>query len=101
MANPAGYLYRVGQTSRRPRRRGSPGFPAPATEWEIWVEPALPAALGSLTRSQRVAVVLVHGFGWTLAEVGELTGVKVTTVQNHVERGIAKLRKHLEVNADA
>ena len=45
--------------------------------------------------------MLVHGFGWTLADVGELTGVKVTTVQKHVERGLSKLRKYLEVRADA
>jgi len=60
------------------------------------VEPALVPALKSLTDRQRAAVVLVHGFGWTIREVAELTGTKVTTVQNHLERGLGKLRRALE-----
>jgi RNA polymerase sigma factor (sigma-70 family) len=60
------------------------------------VEPALVPALKSLSARQRTAVVLVHGFGWTIREVAELTGTKVTTVQNHLERGLAKLRRALE-----
>jgi DNA-directed RNA polymerase specialized sigma24 family protein len=101
MGNPGGYLYRVGRTSQRTRTRAAVRFPPPPQDAEVWVEPALPAALDALTESQRVAVVLVHGFGWTLAEVADFTRVKVTTVQNHVERGMAKLRKYLEVGADA
>jgi len=31
-----------------------------------------------------------------LREVAELTGTKVTTVQNHLERGLAKLRQTLQ-----
>ena len=42
-------------------------------------------------RAERVAVILVHGFGWTMREVAELTGTKVTTVQTHLERGLRKL----------
>jgi DNA-directed RNA polymerase specialized sigma24 family protein len=45
-----------------------------------------------------VAVVLVHGFGYSLREVAELTGVKVTTVQNHLERGLTRLRAELGVH---
>jgi len=37
----------------------------------------------------------VHGFGWTLREVAELTGTSVSTVQNHLERGLAHLRRAL------
>ena len=59
---------------------------------ESWVEPALPAALAELTERQRLAVGLVHGYGWTLREVAELCGLRVTTVQNHLERGLAHLR---------
>jgi RNA polymerase sigma factor (sigma-70 family) len=51
--------------------------------------------LRSLSQRQRTAVVLVHGFGWTLREVAEIMGTKITTVQNHVERGLAKLRTEL------
>jgi DNA-directed RNA polymerase specialized sigma24 family protein len=46
-------------------------------------------------------VVLVHGFGWTLREVAELRGVKVTSVQTHLERGLRRLRAALEVTTHA
>jgi DNA-directed RNA polymerase specialized sigma24 family protein len=95
MDNPAGYLYRVGQSRTRPRKQ-APTFEAPPGT-EPWVEPQLLPALAALTERQRVAVVLVHGFGWTHREVAELTGLAVTSVQNHVERGLEKLRAALEV----
>jgi DNA-directed RNA polymerase specialized sigma24 family protein len=99
MPNAAGYLYRVGQSRTRPRRKALMEIPAPAGE--PWVEPALPAALLALSEGQRTAVVLVHGFGWTLREVAELTGVRRTTVQNHLERGLERLRVSLEANEHA
>src|SRR5882757_8247298 len=53
LANPAGFLYRVGQSRTRPRLRpANPVFPPLASD--PWVEPGLPAALGSLTARQRV-----------------------------------------------
>lgn len=55
-------------------------------------EPGLPGALAALSRRQRVVVILVHGFGYTLREVAELTGMRRTTVQNHSDRGLARLR---------
>jgi len=61
----------------------------------------LQPALGSLSEAQRVSVVLVHGYGWTLREVAVLLGITVSTVQTHVERALAKLRKALEVVDDA
>src|SRR5439155_17408877 len=94
MANPIGYLYRVGQS--RTRRRKQPAvFPAVASAGVPWVEPALPDALRLLTEHQRVAVVLAHGFRWTHREVGELLRVSASTVQNHFERGLANLRTAL------
>lgn len=98
MDNPIGYLYRVGQGRTRSRKRRLL-FEIPDGE-APWVEPALPGALASLTEHQRVAVVLVHGFGWTLREAAEVIGVGVTTVQNHLERGIARLRFLLEGEDD-
>jgi RNA polymerase sigma factor (sigma-70 family) len=65
------------------------------------VEPALGRALEELTEAQRTAVILVHGFGWRLREVAELTGVKVTSVQTHLDRGMKKLRTALEVDNHA
>ena len=68
---------------------------------EPMVEPGLGEALGRLTDRQRAAVVLVHGYGWTMREVAELNGSKVTSVQNHLERGLSKLRRALEVHDHA
>jgi DNA-directed RNA polymerase specialized sigma24 family protein len=90
MKNPAGYLYRVGQSHTRPRRV-RPVF-GRADIQDSTTEPRLPTALGELSERQRVAVVLVHGYGWTLREVAELTGTRVTTVQSHVERGLRRLQ---------
>ena len=45
-------------------------------------------------------MMLVCGHEWTLAEVAELLGIKLTTVQTHMERGLAKLRASLEVLSD-
>jgi DNA-directed RNA polymerase specialized sigma24 family protein len=100
VANLPGYLFRVGQTRGRPRRRQRVLFAVPDGA-DRHFEPALPAALGSLTQPQRIAVVLVHGYGYTLREVAELTGVKATTVQNHLSRGLARLRAKLGVTEDA
>ena len=95
MPNAAGYLFRVAQSGRRRRRvpvlYDVSGWP------EHLFEPGLPGALAALSRRQRVAVVLVHGFGYTLHEVAELTGLRRTTVQNHSDRGLAQLRKRLGV----
>jgi DNA-directed RNA polymerase specialized sigma24 family protein len=94
MENAPGYLFRVGRSrTRRPRTVLS--F-VPQEHNEPVVEPGLTPALKALSARQRTAVVLVHGFGWTLGEVADLTGTKITTVQNHLERGLAKLRDALE-----
>ncbi|MGH9171025.1 MAG: RNA polymerase sigma factor [Acidimicrobiales bacterium] len=97
--SPIGYLYRVGQSRARRRKLRVPFV---RQQWsEPWVEPELSGALRKLSERQRTAVVLVHGYSWTLAEVGELLGLKVTTVQTHLDRGLARLRSLLEVTPDA
>ena len=95
MENPIGYLYRVGQSKARlPKRRHlwaipDPGYPD--------FEPKLPRALSDLSKNQRVAVVLVHGFGWTHGEVAALLGCSTPTVATHVRRALEKLQRALEV----
>jgi DNA-directed RNA polymerase specialized sigma24 family protein len=99
MPNPVGYLYRVGRSRTRDRRRpivfGRDDTPEP------WVEPRLAGALASLSERQRLAVVLVHGYGWTMAEFAELTGIRVTSVQNHLDRGLRRLRAALGAHGNA
>jgi RNA polymerase sigma factor (sigma-70 family) len=64
---------------------------------EPWFEPTLAPALERLSERQRTAVVLICGFEWTMKEVAELMGVRVTTVQSHMERGLQSLRSAMEV----
>lgn len=102
MDNPFGYLYRVGQSRSRPRKRPSLMLVAmTATEETAWYEPELPAALAVLSERERVAVVLVEGFGWTYRETADLAGVSVSSIQSYVSRGLAKLRAALGVTDDA
>ena len=99
MDNPAGYLYRVGQNHAKKlqsrRRVFLPEVPMASVPW---VEPGLPDALARLSERQRVAVYLVHGHEWSTSEVSEFLGVSKTTVQKHVERGMRKLRRGLDVD---
>ena len=98
MNNPIGYLYRVGQSrSRRLWPRRAVFETGPDDPVLPRVEPGLPAALNKLSPRQRQAVVLVHGFEYTHQEVADLLGISRSSVQNHVERGLARLRSELEV----
>jgi DNA-directed RNA polymerase specialized sigma24 family protein len=99
LTNLSGYLFRVGQSRSRSRRQ--PVVFAAPDQGEHLFEPGLPAALGALTQRQRLAVVLVHGYGYTHREVAELTGIRQTSIQNHVERGLAKLRALMGVTSAA
>lgn len=101
MANPAGYLYRVGQTETRRHFRDRGFFPASPAPGMPEFEPGLAPALESLTEHQRVGVVLVHALGWTLRDTAELLDVDVSTVRTHIARAMVKLRTALEVNLDA
>jgi DNA-directed RNA polymerase specialized sigma24 family protein len=98
MTNPAGYLYRVGQTAAR-RQRGRP-IPIDATTFrdhgipEINLE--LIPALAQLPVQQRTTVMLVHAFGWSIRDVARMLELAPSTVQTHLERGVGRLREQLE-----
>jgi DNA-directed RNA polymerase specialized sigma24 family protein len=99
-SNKLGYLYRVGQTAAR--RNGSRAKPAgrePADKQRLPdVEPALMPALAKLSDQQRTAVLLVHAFGWSQTDVAQLLAVNVSTVREHLARGLVRLRATLGVN---
>ena len=102
MANPAGYLFMVGRERHRRRfrsRLARPVFDVGSAHTEPWCEPALAAQLARLSDRERLVVMLVNGYGWSLAEVAELVGVSKSTAQTHAERGMAKLRAGLGVSA--
>lgn len=98
MANPTGYLYRVGcsRTRWKPERFAPPPTPPDAPGFE----PALVPALGRLTARQRTAVVLVHGCGWTHQEVADALELSRSSVATHVERALSQLRDELGVDRD-
>jgi DNA-directed RNA polymerase specialized sigma24 family protein len=98
MDNPAGYLYRVGLSRTRRRRRPVSRLPEPLSFELPDVEPKLVPALRRLPESQRIAVWLVHGSRWSYSEVAVGLDVGVTTVGTHVSRALASLR--VELGAD-
>jgi DNA-directed RNA polymerase specialized sigma24 family protein len=91
LSNPAGYLYRVGQS--RTRNRKLPAVYEVRTFDDPVVEPELASGVAGLSERQRVCVFLVFGFGWTRAEVAQLLGIGEGTVQRHLDRGLDRLRK--------
>lgn len=101
MANPSGYLYRVGQTAARRGRRVAPAMPVPLPSEVREFEPGLVPALEQLSESQRVCVVMVHGYGWPATEIADLLEVSVSTIRSHVARALESLRNALEVSSDA
>lgn len=95
MSNPAGYLWRVGQTAvrreLRHRSRTRPGV-VPDGVTTPRAEPDLAPAIATLSERQRVAVLLVHGHGYSLSEAAEQMGCRIRTLRNHLDRGMRKLR---------
>ncbi|MEZ5218516.1 MAG: sigma factor-like helix-turn-helix DNA-binding protein [Ilumatobacteraceae bacterium] len=92
--NPAGYLYRVGRNAARNRRRPLP-LVLPDQAAEPGFEPGLPVALNRLSEQQRQAVLLVNAWGTTLSEAAAILGVSVSTLRNHLNRGMDRLRREL------
>jgi RNA polymerase sigma-70 factor (ECF subfamily) len=103
-SNPGGYLWRVGQTAaRRGRawsdRRADVVLPERASVDDgPAFEPALVAGLAALSAHQRAAVLLVHGWGYTLDAAAAALGCRVSTLRNHLSRGLTKLRASLGVD---
>jgi DNA-directed RNA polymerase specialized sigma24 family protein len=102
MVNPVGYLFVVGRDRHRRRfrsRLARPVFDVGPDHSEPWCEPALAAQLARLSDRERLVVMLVNGYGWSLTEVAQVVGVSKSTAQTHAERGMAKLRAGLGVTA--
>ncbi len=98
MDNPSGYLYVLGRDRVRKIRWRRTVILLPVEEARTpWFEPGLADALGRLPERQRVVVMLVYCFEWTLSETAEILGVRKSTVQSYAERGLSKLRSSLGV----
>jgi DNA-directed RNA polymerase specialized sigma24 family protein len=101
ITNRVGYLYRVAQSaSRRYVRWNNRIALVPIDDLLVdegrEVDLDLVDALESLRRDQRVAVTLVHAYGWSYAEVADLLGISIAATTNHVHRGLRRLRTLLE-----
>lgn len=98
MENPAGYLYTVGRDrGRRHIRRNRVVLIPVNTRRMPWIEPQLANGLAELPERQRVVVMLVYCFQWSMTEVGELLGMSKSTVHTHARRGLDRLRKRMGV----
>jgi DNA-directed RNA polymerase specialized sigma24 family protein len=103
VSNPAGYLFRVGQTAaRRNRPVRRPGV-APGSHGDLSsespdFEPRLIPALARLSLRQRTVVVLVHGFGWSQADVARMLDMSASTVHQYLQRALHRLAIDLEVD---
>jgi DNA-directed RNA polymerase specialized sigma24 family protein len=93
MDNPGGYLFRVAQSRSRRRKVGH--LPAAAEVGLPEIDPRLIPSLQNLPLTQRTAVWLIHGCGWSYIEVAEALDASVTAVGTHLERGMARLRSKL------
>ncbi len=94
--NPIGYVYKVGHNwALRSRPLRALPVRLVGTHVEPRVEPGLVAALATLSERQRTVVVMVHCFEYSLAETADVLGLAKTTTQNHLERGMATLRREL------
>jgi DNA-directed RNA polymerase specialized sigma24 family protein len=102
MDNPAGFLYRAGQSSARPHLRWAQRHKLCAIE-DAPREPDRAAVmdllrgLAKLKPAQRTSVVMVRSYGFSYAEVASVLGISEAAVTNHVHRGLKRLRSILEV----
>lgn len=100
MANPGGYLFRVGQTSARRHHRANRPVQLPPESGRRDGpgdgDDGLDVLLAVLDERQRVAVVLAHVYEWTYAEIADVLDVPVGTVRNLIHRGLTKLRRTME-----
>jgi DNA-directed RNA polymerase specialized sigma24 family protein len=104
MANARGYTYRVGHRlalkMARSAKRSVALPDVPSSLDPVLVEPGLPGALSSLSKRQRTVVVSVHGYGLSQADTARLLGISRSSVQRHLGRGLARLRKEMGVRLD-
>jgi RNA polymerase sigma factor (sigma-70 family) len=101
MANPVGYLFRVGQSATRRHgrwRRRRVLLPSEVGDTGDTGEMSgrLDEALVALSERQRAVVLLVHGYDYSYAEVAEMTGTSLASVRNDLHRAMKRLRAELE-----
>lgn len=99
--NPAGLLFRVGQSKARRHlrwRRDGWDLDRSAAE-QVLPDVDLQRALRSLSPKHRTAVLLVHGFGFTYQAAADLLGASEPTLRNQLHRAMRRLRELLDEEA--
>jgi RNA polymerase sigma factor (sigma-70 family) len=97
LAEPVGYLFRVGQSKARIHlgfRRRLPESITVSVD-DVPFDEELAVALSRLSLEQRTSALLVHGYGWSYREVAALLDTTESAVRNHLHRGMARLRRSL------
>lgn len=74
---------------------GDPPDPAATPPGDPALRRRIAAALGTLTRRQREAFVLVHLEGFTVRETAALIGGREGTIKSHLHRALGHLRREL------
>ncbi|MGH9171147.1 MAG: RNA polymerase sigma factor [Acidimicrobiales bacterium] len=100
LQNAPGYLYTLGIRWARRSRVTRVFAPAPVIDPNSF-EPRLEDALGQLTLRQRVSVLMVYGFGWSVAETARSLNLSESSVRTHASRGLDKLRVVMKVEVVA
>jgi DNA-directed RNA polymerase specialized sigma24 family protein len=105
VANRAGYLYRVGRTCARRLKRFGDRYGGDSS-WRVITPDHSDAvvvsievmdAMASLSRMQRSAVLLCDGYGFPLVEAAAVMSCSVSTLRNHRNRGLKRLRQSMRV----
>lgn len=103
MANPAGWVYRVGMNwGRRRQWRGNrerellKGIASPEVRHLHYHDPDLAAALAELSAKVRAVVVLRLLLDYSERETAEALGLSVGTVKSRLHRGLTQLRAQLD-----
>lgn len=100
-ANPTGYVYRAAARNARRQHKRTFSLPEPPVAEIPNFEPRLPWAVSQLSERQRMAVLLVHAWGWSVVDVSVTLSVSESSVRTHLARGLKRLRALLEVTIDA
>ena len=95
MENPTGYLYRVGSTKSTPPKTPVE-LPAAHDVGLPDFDPRLIPAMQTLPETQRTAVWLVHGCGWSYQDAADAMDVGESTIGTHLSRGLAALRREMK-----
>jgi RNA polymerase sigma-70 factor (ECF subfamily) len=94
-------LHRRSEAEERALRKSEAGAPEAVADIDRFEERStVAAALGQLDEMEREAVSLRYGADLTVPEVAETLGVKVSTAEGRIYRGLRNLKELLEPVGD-